>query len=176
MAKKRFNPLDRGNSNQMTSRKSRSAALPSSVSIPQIGEILIKFKEKNMRKSQRALLGFNPLDRGNSNQINGGYLFSGEYSFYVSIPQIGEILIKFYNITASEKYLKVSIPQIGEILIKCMPKTCFLSDFNLVSIPQIGEILIKFALCAQEKWRAISTAVSIPQIGGILIKYGYCEL
>ena len=151
MAKKRFNPLDRGNSNQMTSRKSRSAALPSSVSIPQIGEILIKLKEKNMRKSQRALLGFNPLDRGNSNQINGGYLFSGEYSFYVSIPQIGEILIKFYNITASEKYLKVSIPQ-------------------------IGEILIKFALCAQEKWRAISTAVSIPQIGGILIKYGYCEL
>ena len=87
--------------------------------------------------------GFNPLDRGNWYQINPlveQYLHFFNQGFQsprsgkfvsdtsrnctkcakrcVSIPQIGEICIRFFKGDAMKSYSSVSIPQIGEICIR----------------------------------------------------------
>ena len=88
-----FNPLDRGNSNQMY-LFSGEYSFYEMVSIPQIGEILIKSITIALGIGFAAIC-FNPLDRGNSNQMQSAYQFIRMSGRIVSIPQIGEILIKF---------------------------------------------------------------------------------
>ena len=83
---------------------------------PRSGKFVSDFNQIGHQRRWRCC--FNPLDRGNLYQIPRRYCYMGTCP-HVSIPQIGEICIRYERIVQSLPWGRyVSIPQIGEICIR----------------------------------------------------------
>ena len=138
-----FNPLDRGNLYQIEQYGTNGKQ--NYVSIPQIGEICIRLAYILVcqRLSKRC---FNPLDRGNLYLMLKMQIEPQNTLENVSIPQIGEICIRYYSqrVFKAELHEAVLIPQIGGICIRLdsIESKAEAEAEAAVSIPQIGEICI----------------------------------
>ena len=116
-----FNPLDRGNLYQIFSWKvKRKFAMPMEFQSPRSGKFVSD--SVNHEVGDIPCFCFNPLDRGNLYLIQKlTHKLRQKSQSEVSIPQIGEICIRFeiFDCVKSTLSQLVSIPQIGEICIRC---------------------------------------------------------
>ena len=138
-----FNPLDRGNLYQMQ-KTIETQPVPKMFQSPRSGKFVSDIYQQRLWKIFQQCC-FNPLDRGNLYQIQ--YLTIKKITrLKFQSPRSGKFVSDMSVMTRDiEAMERVSIPQIGEICIRYEDVVKYADNFNpFVSIPQIGEICIRF--------------------------------